>query len=172
VSGRHVAGRSPVPMRDLPLTGDSSLGTVIDEFLTTARSATERRELRSALSHVAAELGTMPVRAVRARHLAAMIDRLHASGLSARRELAVLDAVSELFAFAVARRLIPASPMPAPPPRERRPPPLAAPAPVLETARTPTMTMIALGARVAAWTAWLMSIGFALLLIALAIELA
>jgi site-specific recombinase XerC len=159
-------------MRDLSLTGHSSLGTVIDEFLTTIGSAPERRDLRSALSHVSAELGTMPVRAVRARHLVVMIDKLHAAGLSARRELAVLDALSELFAFAVARGLVPATPMPTPPPRERRLPPLAAPPPVVETARTPTMTMIALGARVAAWTAWLMSIGFALLLLALVIELA
>ncbi len=159
-------------MPDLPLTGDSSLGTVVDEFLTTTGSAPDRRELRSALSHVSAELGTMPVRAVRAHHLVTMIDKLHAAGLSARRELAVLDALSELFAFAVARGLVPASPMPAPPPRDRRRPPHSSPLPVLETARTPTLTMIALGARVAVWTAWLMSIGFALLLIALVIELA
>jgi hypothetical protein len=59
---RPAAGR---PLA--PLTGDSSLGAVIGEFIRTTAPGDDR-ELRSALSHVDAELGTMPVRSVRPRH--------------------------------------------------------------------------------------------------------
>ena len=75
----------------------------------------------------------MPVRAVRARHLTAVVDDLHDAGLSPRRETAVVGALHSLYAFAVARGLVrptrcrTRAPAPAPadarsaPPRRRRP---------------------------------------------------
>jgi site-specific recombinase XerC len=149
----------------MPLSGDSTVAAVIDEFL---RAAGERRELRSALSHVSAEIGTMPLERVRARHVMALLDRLRDAGLSAKRQKAIIDAVSSLYSFALARGLVQSSPftLPAAPRREPSPPAAA------DTARTPTLTMVALGARVALWTAWLMTIGFVVLLLALVVELA
>jgi hypothetical protein len=142
-------------MRDMPLSGESTVAAVIDEFL---RAAGERRELRSALSHVSAEIGTMPLERVRARHVMALLDRLRDAGLSAKRQKAIIDALSSLYSFALARGLVRTSPLALP----------AAP----ELARTPTLTMVALGARVALWTAWLTTIGFVVLLVALVVELA
>jgi hypothetical protein len=150
----------PAPSRPLsPLTGDSSLGAVIAEFLR-ATDADADRELRSGLSHIDAELGTMPVRNVRTRHLTALLDDLRQAGLSSRREAAVADAAHALFEFAVAQRLVAADPVPAAP---------EPPAPA--TAPTPTVAMIALGARVAFWTTWLITLGFLVLLLALLVEL-
>jgi hypothetical protein len=148
------------------LTEDSSLGAVIDAYLAAARDD-DRRGLRSALSHVAAELGTMPVHRVRARHVGALLDDLTGAGLSPRRQAAVVDALHAVFAFAVGRGLTDHDPTPggrarprgATPPRES-----AAKAP------TPTLTMLALGARVALWTTWFIVIGFLLLLVALLVE--
>jgi hypothetical protein len=147
-----------------PLTGDSSLSAVIAEFM---RATDGDRELRSALSHVDAELGTMPIRNVRPRHLTALLDDLDQAGLSPRREAAVVDALHSLFAFAVARRLVAVDPMPGPTPLRRDTP--APPPPV--TAPTPTLAMLAVGARVAFWTAWLIMLGFLLLLLGLIVEL-
>jgi hypothetical protein len=144
-----------------PLTGDSSLGAVIAEFLR-ATGADADRELRSGLSHIDAELGTMPVRNVRTRHLTALLDDLRQAGLSSRREAAVADAAHALFEFAVAQRLVAADPVP-----EAAAPEPPAPA----TAPTPTVAMIALGARVAFWTTWLITLGFLVLLLALLVEL-
>jgi hypothetical protein len=151
-------------MRDMPLSGESTVAAVIDEFL---RAAGERRELRSALSHVSAEIGTMPLERVRARHVMALLDRLRDAGLSAKRQKAIIDAVSSLYSFALARGLVQSSPFTLPAAPRREPPPVAA-----DTARTPTLTMVALGARVALWTAWLTTIGFVVLLVALVVELA
>jgi hypothetical protein len=175
---------SVLPDQDPPsrLTGDSSVGAVIAAFAKSADPALERRELRAALSHIAAELGTMPIRAVRARHVVGLLDDLRDEGLSPRRETAVVDALGSLFAFAVARRLIAVSPVtePARPERHQRPRPerhhrprprAAAPAPPEET-HTPTLTMLALGARVAWWTALIVTLGFATLLLVLVVELA
>ena len=149
----------------MPLSGDSTVAAVIDEFL---RAAGERRELRSALSHVSAEIGTMPLERVRARHVMALLDRLGDAGLSAKRQKAIIDALSSLYSFALARGLVRSSPFTLPAAPRREPPPAAA----ADTARTPTLTMVALGARVALWTAWLITIGFVVLLVALVVELA
>ena len=83
----------------------------------------------------------------------ALLDDLHDAGLSPRRETAVIDALRSLFAFALARGLVAVDPLarpPAPAPAERRAPPRRRPPPT----PTPTLTMLALGARVAVWTAW------------------
>ena len=114
----------------------------------------------------------MPLRAVGSRHLTALLDDLDDAGLSARRQTAVVDAVHSLYAFAIARGLVPADPLRSPrgsgASAASRTAALAEPPP----ARTPTLTMLALGARVAVWTAWTMTIVFGLLLAALVLELA
>ena len=149
-----------------PLTGDSSLSAVIAEFL---RVTDGDRELRSALSHVDADLGTMPVGTVRPRHLTALLEDLREAGLSTRRETAVVEALHTVFAFAVARGLVAADPTPGAAPR-RAAPPDAAPG-YAATAPTPTFAMLALGARVAFWTTWLIMVGFLVLLLVLLLEL-
>jgi hypothetical protein len=163
-----------------PLSSDSSVSDVIAEFLQTTDLGVGRRELRAAISHVEAELGTMRIRAVRSRHVNAMLDGLRRAGLSSRRETAVLEALRSLFAFAVARRLIPVDPLgDAWRPRDDDDPPARAPQPVCsaptpaQTASpTPTLTMLALGARVAFWTTWIVTVVFVLLVLALLVELA
>jgi hypothetical protein len=161
-----------LPDRDppSPLTADSSLGAVIAEFVRATAAGVERRELRSALSHVDAELGTMPVRSVRTRHITALLDGLRRAGLSVRREAAIVEALHSLFAFAVARRLVAVDPVPgsAPPRRRERP---RGPGDASLPAPTPTLTMLAVGARVAFWTALIVALGFVLLVLALLVEL-
>lgn len=175
--------RDPWP---LPLTGDSSLSEVIAEFLRTTDPGAGRRELRAAISHVDAELGTIPVRAVRSRHVSAMLARLRRAGLSSRRQSAVLEALHSLFSFALARRLVSVDPTPDDRTSwdvdptvddwtrrdEHRPAPAAHRAPAPTRSPTPTLTMLALGARVALWTTWIVTIVFVLLLLALFVELA
>jgi hypothetical protein len=175
-----------LPDRDpLPLTADSSVGAVIAEFVV---ATDPDRDLRSALSHVDAELGTMPVRSVRTRHLATLLDDLRGAGLNSRRETAIVGALEALFAFAVARGLVAVSPIAAPPrrapdfaaevPPRRAPdfaaevPPRRAPEFSAEAPRTPTLTMLALGARVAWWTSVIVTLVFVVLLLALLVELA
>src|SRR4051812_26282719 len=154
---------TPRPANSRPrsrLTGDSPLDAVIDAYLAGARGD-ERRGLRSALSHVAAELGAMPVHSVRPRHVAALLDDLSDVGLSPRREAAVVDALHAVFAFAIARGLTDHDPTPG-----RRPQSLgtARDRDTAAKAPTPTLTMLALGARVAVWTTWIIVIGFLVLL--------
>jgi hypothetical protein len=168
-------------MDDQSLTTDSSVGAVIAAF---AQDAGGGRELRAALSHIDAELGTMPVRNVRTRHLAALLDDLETAGISPRRETAVIDALDAVFAFARARGLIATDPLagaldddPAPErhdpwPRDE-PQPAPAPSPVSAAGpATATATMVALGARVATWAAVAIVVVFFLLMIALIAELA
>jgi hypothetical protein len=150
------------------LTGDSSLGAVIAEFLRAAAPGDDR-ELRSALSHVDAELGTMSVRSIRPRHLTALLDGLRSSGLSRRREAAVVDALHAVFAFAVAHRLVAVDPMPDTPPAPANDMPTPTPTPTRTP--TPTFAMLALGARVAFWTTWIITLGFLVLLLVLLVEL-
>src|SRR4051794_5656252 len=119
----------PAPSRPLsPATGDASVSAAVAAFLAEPATGADR-ELRSALNHVDAELGTMPIADVRPRHVAALLDHLRQAGLSAGRQAAVSEALSALFAYAVARRLVAINPMPGP-----TAPPAAAPP-------TPTATM-------------------------------
>jgi hypothetical protein len=146
----------PAASRPLaPATAESSLGAVIAELLAEPEAHADR-ELRAALHHVDAELGTLPVAGVRPRHVAALLDDLHRAGPSPRREAAVTDALQRLFAYAVARRLVAVNPMPGPPP---------APTP------TPTFTMLAAGTRLVGWVTWLIVAGFLVLLLMLLLEL-
>jgi hypothetical protein len=141
-----------------PPAGDVTLGSVIAEFLS---DAGVDRELRAALWHIDAELGTMPVRDIRPRHVTALLDDLRRAGLSASRSDAVEDALHALFAFAVSRRLVAVNPMTGPPPAAAPPP----------STPTPTFAMVALGARVAFWTTWIVLIGFLALLLILLVAL-
>jgi hypothetical protein len=150
-----------------PLTEDSPLGAVIAAYVAGNAADGDRRELRSALSHVAAELGTMPVRSIRGRHVAALLDDLKDAGLSPRREAAVVDALHAVFAFAMARGLITHDPTPG---RGSRPRVAAPPPETPPKAPTPTLTMLALGARVALWTTWFIVVGFLVLLVVLLFE--
>jgi hypothetical protein len=148
----------PASSRPLsPAAGDAALGAVIAEFLAEPAAGADR-ELRSALRHVDAELGTMPVANVRPRHLTALLDDLRRAGLSPYREAEVADALQRLFAYAVARRLVAVNPMPGP-----------APAPT--PAPTPTFTMLAVGTRLVGWLTWLIVAGFLALLLMLFLEL-
>lgn len=156
---QRPASRRPLS----PLTRYSTLGAVIAEFMR-ATDAGADRELRAALTHVDAELGTMPVGAVRPRHLTALLEDLREAGLSPRREAVVVEALHAVFAFAVARGLVAADPTPGAAPRRAAPPDAA-------TAPTPTFAMLALGARVAFWTTWLIMVGFLVLLLVLLLEL-
>jgi hypothetical protein len=158
----------------MPLTPDSTVSAVIAEYMRTAGQGAAVRQVRAALSHVDAELGTMPVRFVRQRHIAALLDDLETAGLSPRRERAVVDALEALFAFAAQRGLVDGNPVPPRGPTPARtptapPPPVATPPPA--TAPTPTLTMLTLGFRVAFWTAWIILVVFLVLLIALIVEL-
>jgi len=160
---------TPRPANGRPpsrLTEGSTLDAVIDAYLAGARDE-DRRGLRSAFSHVAAELGTMPVRSVRPRHVAALLDDLSDAGLSPRREAAVVDALHALFAFAFARGLIADDPTPA-----HRAQPIGASRERESAAQapTPTVAMLALGARVALLTTWIIVIAFLGLLVALLVE--
>src|ERR1044071_7705593 len=100
----------PATSRPLsPATGDASLGAAISAFLRESATGADR-ELPSALNHVDAELGTMPIADVRPRHVAALLDDLRRAGLSDRRRTAVSDALNALFADAVDRRLVAMNP--------------------------------------------------------------
>ncbi len=157
---------------------DPTLSSVIAQFVGSAVTAGERRERRAALSHVDAELGTMRMGAIRTRNLTAMLDDLDEAGLSARRQDAVVEALHSLYAFAIGRGLVAddptsgaaavATPTPMPTPTPTPTPTLT---PMPAPTATPTLTMLTLGARVAAWTAWAIAIFFALLLVALVLEL-
>ena len=161
-----AATQRPANGRPLSLTEDSSLGAVIDAYLAALHDG-DRRGARSALSHVAAELGTMSMSTIRARHVAAFLDDLSDAGLSARREAAVVDALHAVFAFAVARGLTDHDPTPA---RRTRPRRAARRREIPADAPTPTLTMLVLGARVALWTTWFIVVGFLVLLVALLVE--
>jgi hypothetical protein len=107
------------------------------------------RDLRAALGHVDAELGSLPLQALRHRHVDALVQDLRQEGLSARRETAILDALDLLYEERAASR-------------KERP----------AGARTPTDAMLALGARVAWWASATVFVLFAGVLVLLAIALA
>ena len=99
------------------------LGAVIAEFLRAAEAGRVRRAdgarygrddlraLRGALSHVASELGARGVSTIRGWQIELVLDRLRDAGLPQRRVTAVVDALRSLFAFAIGRGLVAASPV-------------------------------------------------------------
>jgi hypothetical protein len=132
------------------------------------------RELRAALSHVDSELGSMDVRAVRTRHVTALLEELRGQGLSSRRETRIAEALTSLYAYALQHDLVAVGPVIDQPGPEREDPapsreaPRARPTPT----PTPTLAMVAFGARVALWTTWIIVAAFAVLVLALVAELA
>jgi site-specific recombinase XerC len=160
------------------VTATVYVGGVIADFLRDAergivRAAADRphtprdvRELRAALGHVDAELGTERVRAVTAADVEALVERLRAAGLSERRLDTIVEALRALDAYAAARRLdrIPV-PRSSSTPREE---PIGAPsAPPRAPAATPTQAMLALGERAGTWTVRLVVAGFLLVAVLL-----
>ena len=98
------------PERSLPPS--ISLDALIAEYLgATTHSRESLRELRSALGHVSAALGTTDAAAVRAWQVEALVERLRAAGLSPRRATSVIDALDELYEYAIQRGLVRVSPL-------------------------------------------------------------
>jgi hypothetical protein len=98
------------------------LGALIDEFLQAAddgmgRDGDDRytreqvRALRGALSYVDSELGTMDVQDVRRRHIQALLGQLRSSGVPPARISAIVDALNDLYAYAIRRELVGFSPV-------------------------------------------------------------
>jgi hypothetical protein len=80
--------------------GDLTVGAAGAELLSAAEanasSRAELRELRAALSHIDAELGPLPLRALDEEHVQALVGSLRAAGLSPERERAIVSAVDAL----------------------------------------------------------------------------
>jgi hypothetical protein len=141
---------------------------VITDFLEAARTGDadesydrdELRSLRSALSHVDADLGERPIDAVGDGDVRALVDGLRAAGLPPARLDGVIDALHALFSYALRRGIVRTSPAlgvtrpsfepPRPPEEPVRVP--AEPDPV-EPPLTPTYDLLRLGDTVARWTA-------------------
>lgn len=155
------------PTVDAPGRGDarrrdrSNVGGAIAELLRAAEDGraqspsgepytrAQLRDLRAALGHLDAELGSLPLESLRHRHVEGLLQDLRDDGLSARRETAILDALDLLYAQrAESRKQRPAG------------------------ARTPTDAMLALGARVAWWASATVFVLFAGVLVLLAVALA
>jgi len=151
-----------------------SLDAVIAQFLRAAEEGrtgrpytrTEVRELRGALAHVETELGTVPVDAVRGRQVGALFDQLRDAGLPPSRVSTIVEALRSLYAYAIERGLVRASPL------VGLAAPEAAPAPAGHQTRTPTDAMLALGERVVTWTVRVIVIAFVLVAVVLAVALA
>lgn len=127
----------------------------------------ELRALRAAMIHISTELGTMGVEDVRVWDVRSLIDQLREAGLSKRRLHWVIEGFQALFAYAVRRRLVERSPVPAlsnvgqddRPGRD------------LDERGTPTDAMLALGGKVVNWTERLVMVAFVVLILALGVEL-
>ena len=99
------------------------LGAIVEEFLQAAEDGRvgdragrsyppERlRELRGALSYVAAELGAMNIEDVGRGDVESFVERLRRSGLSAARVDAVVGGLDALFSYAVERDLVATNPV-------------------------------------------------------------
>jgi site-specific recombinase XerD len=99
------------------------LGAVVEEFLQAAEEGRaadpsgERyspagiRELRGALSHVAAELGETNIEDVTSRDVQSLVERLQHSGLSAGRVDSVVAGLRALFSYASDRDLVATNPI-------------------------------------------------------------
>jgi site-specific recombinase XerC len=72
----------------------------------------DRQALRGALAHVvASDLGGRDVASVRSADVEALVAQLRAEGLSSARAAAMLDGLRRVFAYAVGRGLLRASPL-------------------------------------------------------------
>jgi hypothetical protein len=69
------------------------------------------RSYRRALSYVDSELGDMAIEDVRRRHVQELVTQLSTSGLAPARVIAVVDALSSLYSYAIRRDLVDFSPI-------------------------------------------------------------
>jgi hypothetical protein len=100
-----------------------SVGTVIKDFLAAAErgEAHERSgaaytrlrlsQIRAGLAYVDSEMGGSPLQAVRRRNVQALVDQLHAAGLSSDRVIEVVSTLRELFVYAIQRDLVDFNPI-------------------------------------------------------------
>jgi site-specific recombinase XerD len=164
------------------------VAAVIADFLRAAEEGRARRvdgeryarddvrALRGSLSHVASELGSRDIEAVRSWQVQALVLRLRDAGLSRGRQDAIVEALRSLYAYAIRRRLVKASPVigfaPLAEDRLSAPEPELDSAPDVEPALTPTYAMLTLADRVATWTVRLILSAFVLLGVGLILGLA
>jgi hypothetical protein len=100
-----------------------SVSTVIKDFLAAAErgEAHERSgaaytrqrlsQIRAGLAYVDSEMGGSPLQAVRRRNVQALVDQLHAAGLSSDRVIEVVSTLRELFVYAIQRDLVDFNPI-------------------------------------------------------------
>jgi hypothetical protein len=105
---------------DVPVTDVSgeSIATLIDEFRRAAEdgsltddrgqrySQQAVRALQTSLSFVDAELGTLEVQDLRRRHVQALVDQLSGSGVAPGRFGAMVDALKDVYTYAIRRELV------------------------------------------------------------------
>ena len=155
------------------------LSAVIAAFLRAAEAGRARdghgapytraglRDLRSALTHVDADLGSADVDVVEASHLQALVERLHDAGLPPSRISAIVEAMRSLYAYASENGLAAGDPaadaITSRDRDENRSQPFQAP--------PATHTMLALGTQVSAWAERIIVMAFVLTAIALVLEL-
>lgn len=154
----------------MPTTPSNELEAVIADFLAEADEGSvfdgtgkpytraALRELRGSLAHVVSEFGTIDVAAVRGRDVRTLVDGLAAAGLPPARITAVVDALRAVYAYAVGRGLVRASPLVG----------LADAEPVRAS---PTDAMLELGERLAVWMVRAIVIAFVLVAVGLAFAL-
>jgi site-specific recombinase XerD len=169
-----------------PGPGDGrELGAVIAQFLRAAEAGRVRRAdgarygredlraLRGALSYVASELGPRPAGTIRAWQIESLLDRLRDAGLSPQRRAAVVDALRSLFAYAIGRGLLTASPVVGLAlPEDDLDVPIRRNGTRVRETPTPTGAMLLLGEQVAKRTIGVIVVAFVLLAVALLAALA
>jgi site-specific recombinase XerD len=151
-------------------TAAAELGSVIAAFLRDAEAGdvraagrtytrAELRDLRGALTHVAAALGPLDVAELRSRDVRGLVDELGAAGLRPERVSAIVDALRSVYAYAMGRGLVTTSP-------------LVGLAPAAGDGPSPTTAIVQLGEQLARWTVRLMVMLFVLAAVGLAVALA
>jgi hypothetical protein len=103
--------------------GATPVGALIDEFLQAAEAGTAHdstgrpytrealRALRGGLSYVDSELGQMPAEGVRRHHVKGLVAQLRGAGVDAGRVFGVVDALNELYSYAIRRDFVGFSPV-------------------------------------------------------------
>ena len=164
------------------------LGAVIAEFLTDAERGWVRdgagrpytreglRELRAALRHIEAELGTMGIADVRSSDVDGVVRRLRNAHLTASwtTTTSIFAAFRALYAYAIGRGLVGESPVEEPPaaPRwESVPPPDSGPPRQVSEGSTPTEVVLALSEHATSWVVRAIVVAFVLVASAVLIEL-
>ncbi|MFL5842476.1 MAG: hypothetical protein ACJ77Z_18680 [Thermoleophilaceae bacterium] len=100
-----------------------AVSAVIREFLGAAERGEARdhagaaynrqrvSEMRAGLAYVEGQMGSALIQSVRRRHVQALVDELHAAGLSSDRVIAVISTLRELFVYAIQRDLVDFNPI-------------------------------------------------------------